>query len=72
VVNAAADTPAFYAARIPEPCMPAALLVLSADCKGVAMGPEYWRFHLAREHQRLYPGIKQGHYAVSIHAGDSA
>jgi hypothetical protein len=21
---------------------------------------EYWRFHLAREHQRLYPGTKQG------------
>jgi hypothetical protein len=20
---------------------------------------EYWRFHLAREHQRLYPGTKQ-------------
>jgi hypothetical protein len=24
---------------------------------------EYWRFHLAREHQRLYPGTKQGQYA---------
>ena len=21
---------------------------------------EYWRYHLAREHQRLYPGTKQG------------
>jgi len=26
---------------------------------------EYWRFHLEREHQRLYPGIKQGQYALS-------
>ena len=25
---------------------------------------EYWRFHLEREHQRLYPGIKQGQYAL--------
>ena len=26
---------------------------------------EYWRFHLEREHQRLYPGIKQGQDALS-------
>jgi hypothetical protein len=26
--------------------------------------PEYWRYHLAREHQRLYPGTKQGKYAL--------
>jgi hypothetical protein len=26
---------------------------------------EYWRFHLEREHQRLYPGIKQEQYALS-------
>jgi hypothetical protein len=25
---------------------------------------EYWRFHLAREHQRLYPGTAQGQYAL--------
>jgi hypothetical protein len=25
---------------------------------------EYWRFHLAREHRRLYPGTKQGQYAL--------
>jgi hypothetical protein len=25
---------------------------------------EYWRFHLACEHQRLYPGAKQGQYAL--------
>lgn len=32
VTGAAADIPAFYAARIPEPCTPGMLLVLSADC----------------------------------------
>ena len=26
---------------------------------------EYWRFHLEREHQRLYPGVKQGQYTLS-------
>jgi hypothetical protein len=25
---------------------------------------EYWRFHLAREHQRLYPGAAQGQYTL--------
>ena len=25
---------------------------------------EYWRFHLEREHQRLYPGINQGQYTL--------
>ena len=25
---------------------------------------EYWRFHLEREHQRLYPRIKQGQYTL--------
>ena len=25
---------------------------------------EYWRFHLAREHRRLYPGTAQGQYAL--------
>jgi hypothetical protein len=25
---------------------------------------EYWRFHLKCEHQRLYPGFKQGQYAL--------
>ena len=25
---------------------------------------EYWRFHLAREHQRLYPGTTQDQYAL--------
>lgn len=26
---------------------------------------EYWRYHLAREHQRLYPGTTQGGYTLS-------
>lgn len=39
VVHAAADIPAFYAARIPEPCTASALVVLSADCKGIVMRP---------------------------------
>jgi hypothetical protein len=25
---------------------------------------QYWRFHLEQEHQRLYPGIKQGQYTL--------
>ena len=25
---------------------------------------EYWQFHLACEHQRLYPGVNQGQYAL--------
>jgi hypothetical protein len=25
---------------------------------------EYWRYHLAREHQRLYPRTAQGNYAL--------
>jgi hypothetical protein len=36
-VNAAAGILAFDAARIPEPYTPSALLVLSADCKGIVM-----------------------------------
>jgi hypothetical protein len=26
---------------------------------------EYWRFHLEREHQRLYPSVGQGQYTLS-------
>ena len=36
VTGAAADIPAFYAARVPEPCTSSALLVLSADCKVIS------------------------------------
>ena len=39
VTGAAADIPAFYAARVPEPCTAKTLLVLSADCKGIVMRP---------------------------------
>jgi hypothetical protein len=38
-VHSAADIPAFYAARIPEPCTPETLLILSADCNGIVMRP---------------------------------
>jgi len=39
VVAAAADIAAFYATRIPVPCTAPALLVISADAKGVVMRP---------------------------------
>ena len=34
--------------------------------RGVGDGDfeEYWRFHLAREHPRLYPGTAQGQYTL--------
>ena len=53
VVNAAADIPAFYAARVPEPCTPQSLLVLSADCKGIAMRPGALRAATAKAAARL-------------------
>jgi hypothetical protein len=53
VVHAAADIPAFYAARVPEPCMPPTLLVLSADCKGIVMRPGALRAATAKAATRL-------------------
>ena len=53
VVQAAADIPAFYAARIPEPCTPGMLLILSADCKGVVMRPGALRAATAKAAERL-------------------
>jgi hypothetical protein len=53
VTGAAADIPAFYAARIPEPCTPGTLLVLSADCKGVVMRPGALRAATAKAADRL-------------------
>jgi len=53
VVTAAADIPAFYAARIPEPCTAPTLLVLSADCKGIVMRPGALRAATARAAERL-------------------
>jgi hypothetical protein len=53
VVNAAADIPPFYASRVPEPCTPSALLVLSADCKGIVMRPGALRAATAKAAARL-------------------
>jgi hypothetical protein len=53
VVSAAADVPAFYAARIPEPCTPSALLILSADGKGVVMRPGALRAATAKAAAKL-------------------
>jgi hypothetical protein len=53
VVHAAAGIPAFYAARIPEPCTPETLLVLSADCKGIVMRPGALRAATAKAAARL-------------------
>jgi hypothetical protein len=53
VDGAAADIPAFYAARVPEPCTPPTLLVLSADCKGIVMRPGALRAATAKAAARL-------------------
>jgi hypothetical protein len=53
VVNAAAGIPAFYAARIPEPCTSRALVVLSADSKGIVMRPGALRAATAKAAARL-------------------
>jgi len=53
VVRAAADIPAFYAARIPEPCTPGTLVALSADCKGTVMRPGALRAATAKAAARL-------------------
>jgi hypothetical protein len=53
VTAAAADIPAFYAARVPEPCTPETLLVLSADCKGIVMRPAALRAATAKAAARL-------------------
>jgi hypothetical protein len=53
VTGAAADIPAFYAARVPEPCTPETLVVLSADCKGIVMRPGALRAATAKAAARL-------------------
>jgi hypothetical protein len=53
VVHAAAGIPAFCASRIPEPCTPSALVVLSADGKGVVMRPGALRAATAKAAARL-------------------
>ena len=49
----AARLKAFYASRVPEPCTPAALLVLSADCKGIVMRPGALRAATAKAAAKL-------------------
>ena len=53
VVRSASDITAFYASRIPEPCTPSALLVLSADCKGIVMRPGALRAATAKAASKL-------------------
>jgi hypothetical protein len=53
IVNAAADAPGFYAARVPEPCSPGTLVVLSADCKGIVMRPGALRAATAKAAAKL-------------------
>jgi hypothetical protein len=53
VTAASADIPAFYAARVPEPCTTGTLLVLSADCKGIVMRPGALRAATAKAAARL-------------------
>ncbi|MGH3183374.1 MAG: hypothetical protein ACRDOE_15940, partial [Streptosporangiaceae bacterium] len=53
VVHAAADIPAFYAARVPGPCTAGTLLVMSADCKGIVMRPGALRAATAKAAAKL-------------------
>jgi hypothetical protein len=53
VVHAAAGIPAFYAARVPEPCLRGTLLVMSADCKGIVMRPSALRAAAAKAAAKL-------------------
>ena len=53
MTGAAVDIPAFYAARIPEPCTPRTLVVLSADSKGIVLRPGALRAATAKATARL-------------------
>ena len=53
VVRSAADIPVFYAARVPEPCTPQSLLVMSADGKGIVMRPGALRAATAKAAAKL-------------------
>jgi hypothetical protein len=53
VVHAAADIPAFYAARIPQPRTRGSLVVVSADCKGIVMRPGALRAATAKAAAKL-------------------
>jgi hypothetical protein len=66
-VRSAAGIPAFYASRVPEPCTPAALLVLSAGCKGIVMRPGPLRAaaaKLGKMRTRLTAGEKRNRTAT--------
>ena len=52
-MHSASGIPAFYAARIPEPCTPQALLIMQADCKGIVMRPEALRAATAKAAAKL-------------------
>jgi hypothetical protein len=64
VVNAAADIPAFYAARDAVPCTASMLLVLSADSKGIVMRPEALRPATAKA------AARQGRMRTRLTAGE--
>jgi len=66
VTGAAADIPAFYAARVPEPCTAETLLVLSADCKGIVMRPGALRAATAKAAAKL------GRMRTRLSAGEKA
>jgi hypothetical protein len=51
--GAAADIPAFCAARVPQPCTPETLVVLSAGGKGIVMRPGALRAATAKAAARL-------------------
>jgi hypothetical protein len=53
VAGAAADIPAFYAARIPQPCTASVLLLMSCDCKGIVMRLEALRAATAKAAAKL-------------------
>jgi hypothetical protein len=50
-------------ARSPEAVLTLRALISNGDFE------EHWRFHLAREHQRLYPGTVQGQYTLGALTG---
>ena len=53
VVRSAADITGFYRSRVPGPCTPQSLLVLSADSKGIVMRPGALRDATAKAAARL-------------------
>jgi len=64
VVSFAADIGAFYAARIPQPCTAATLLVISADAKGIVMRPGALRPATAKA------AARQGRMRTRLAAGE--